>query len=149
MPSNNFMVLKEIIDNFIAKYKEEEICNQYCILETQVMGYYAFILGFQIEVVNERELLKSKIIVLQQIVELNRFFQEHPNHQHFDQYHQLFHQNIKNTLIEIVQQNPLFVSKYEREFIIHLRTIAIQEVLRTINTNFQILSLQHSYQLIF
>lgn len=44
------------------------------------MGYYAFILGFQIEVVNERELLKSKIIVLQQIVELNRFFEEHPNH---------------------------------------------------------------------
>lgn len=34
MPSNNFMVLKEIIDNFIVKYKEEEICNQYCILET-------------------------------------------------------------------------------------------------------------------
>lgn len=46
LPSSNLMVLKEVIDNFIGKYEGEEICNQYCIKETEVMGYYAYVLGF-------------------------------------------------------------------------------------------------------
>jgi hypothetical protein len=83
------------------------------------------VLRAPLDAINEAELLKSKLIVLYQIVDLMIFFQAHPTNCFYDHFSKLFHQSIKHSIIQIALQNPDYVSKYSREFILQLKTVAI------------------------
>lgn len=131
--------LREIVLAFLGKYQDENINEFYSIDIPQIWNYYQVVLGSKIEGINERQLLKQKIIILDNLQELIAFFVNNSQHLLAHQFSSFFHDSLKNVIISIAVQNPELVSLYARDMYLPLRIIAIKCILSFYGTQFELL----------
>lgn len=83
------------------------------------------------------------MIVLESLFEVKNFLVKekmNPKYENFiKEFDSIYLSRIKPTLIEIARQNPEYVSKYERELILHLRIQTTSEIVKSYRTAYEIM----------